>query len=351
MLLLYYIGFTNSLSKIDANYSVEKMRSDYLKIALVYTVEEQRANLPKNEHGTIQLHDTNRNIVEALQSKGHEVIAIPADYKLLATLQQLKPACVFNNCTGIHDKSSQPQIAGLLELSGLPFTGSSQLTHNLALYKPLAKLLMQAAGIPTPQFQVIKSTSDQLVNTLRFPLIVKPEHEGSSIGISNDSIVDNPSDCLQKAHFIINNYHQPALVEEFVSGREFTVGVLGNDKPDVLPFVEIGFKKSSGFYSEKVKSRDGVATICPTEVDGVIKESISKAVLGAYHALECKDYARVDVRLTNNNEPHIIEINTLPGLQAGYSDFPKAAEAAGIDYADLIERIVEMAINRFVVSG
>ena len=318
-----------------------------MKIALVYTVEENSENRPLNRHGAIQLQDTNQNICEALLSSGHEVINLPADYQILQTLHQLKPDCIFNNCTGIHDKSSQPQIAGLLELTGIPFTGSSQLIHSLALYKPLAKMVLQANGLPTPKFQVIRHPDQSLAADLRFPLIVKPEHEGSSIGISNDSIVYNQDDCLQKAKQILTTYQQPALIEEFIVGREFTVGVLGNSDPQVLPLVEIGFAEQAGFYSHSVKSKDGVATICPTSVSPVIEKAINKAALEAYGALGCADYARIDVRLNQHDQPQVIEINTLPGLQKGFSDFPKAALVAEISYQDMIGRIVELAVTRF----
>ncbi|QOR36662.1 ATP-grasp domain-containing protein [Clostridium sp. 'deep sea'] len=318
-----------------------------MKIALVYTVEEKRQYRPHNQHGVTQLQGTNHNICQALRGKGHEVISLPADYSMMQKLQQIKPDCIFNNCTGIHDKSSQPQIAGMLELLNIPFTGSCQLVHNLALYKPLAKLIFQSQGLPTPKFQVIKHSGEELNNDLQYPLIVKPEHEGSSIGISNDSIVYNESDCITKANYIINNYQQPALVEEFVIGREFTVGVLGNENPQVLPFVEIAFKSKGGFYSHNVKSLDGVETICPTNVGESLKKNIASVVLNAYKTLGCCDYARIDIRLTKNEQPKIIEVNTLPGLQKGYSDFPKAALEAGICYEDMIERIVESCIIRF----
>lgn len=318
-----------------------------MKIAVIYTVEERITRRPKNEHGLEQMNATTTGIVEALRAKGHEAFAIPATYKLLPELMELQPDCIFNNCTGIHDKKSQPQIAGLLELTNIPFTGSGQLTHNLALYKPLAKTILVSQNIPTPRYQVFTDPDQPLDPELQFPLIVKPEHEGSSIGISAKSVVTDPKECLDAVAEILENFEQPALVEEFVSGREFTVGVLGNDRPQVLPLVEINFGDQRGFYSHQVKAGDKIKTICPAQVSDDLEQKIQTAVLAAYQALGCCDYARVDVRITKDGEPRIIEVNTLPGLQKGYSDFPKAAYAAGISYEELINQIVTLALERF----
>jgi len=145
---------------------------------------------------------------------------------------------------------------------------------------------------------------------------------------------------------VVSTFHQPALIEEFISGREFTVGVLGGDQPRILPPVEILFNRGSGFYSQAVKSQDGVETKCPADVEPFVLRRIEETVLGAFKALECRDYARIDVRVDADGIPYVIDVNTLPGLEPNYSDYPKAAKAAGIEFKELVEHLLNCALQR-----
>lgn len=180
---------------------------------------------------------------------------------------------------------------------------------------------------------------------IRYPVIVKPEHEGSSIGISAKSVANSPQELKEVVEEVITNFRQPALIEEFVSGREFTVGVLGGEQPRILPPVEILFNEGSGFYSQAVKSQDGVQTKCPTDVEPELLKRIEETVLGAFRVLECRDYARIDVRLDADGVPYVIDVNTLPGLEPGYSDYPEAAKAAGIEFKELVEHLLNSRCN------
>jgi len=316
-----------------------------LRVAVVYTVESNHHNRTANPHGEEQLNKTNAALKQTIQDLGHEVHMVPGDFELLKTLEQLKPDVIFNNCTGIQDKSSQPQVAGMLELSKIPFTGSGQAAHVLALYKPLTKKVLLYHHVSTPEFAVVESL-DQPLPAMTYPAIVKPEHEGSSIGISAKSVVNSKDELSQAVEYVVTTFKQPALIEQFISGREFTVGVLGGAEPRILPPVEILFNGGGGFYSQSVKSQDGVETKCPAEVEPYLLKRIEETVLGAFNALGCRDYSRIDVRVDADGIPYVIDVNTLPGLEPGYSDYPKAAKAAGIDFKDLVAHLLACALQR-----
>ncbi|KAF0194598.1 MAG: D-alanine-D-alanine ligase [Bacillota bacterium] len=318
-----------------------------LRVAVVYTVvEANHHNRTANPHGAKQLNKTNVALKEAIEDLGYEAHMIPGDFDLLRKLDQANPDVVFNNCTGINDKSSQPQVAGMLELSKFPFTGSGQVANVLALYKPLTKKVLLFHNVSTPIFEVVSKIGEPMPTNISYPLIVKPEHEGSSIGISAKSVVNSPQELKEIVEEVLTNFRQPALIEEFISGREFTVGVLGGDQPRILPPVEILFDVGSCFYSQAVKSQDGVQTKCPADIEPQLLKSIEETVLKAFKVLECRDYARIDVRLDADHIPYVIDVNTLPGLEPGYSDYPKAAKAAGIEFKELVAHLLNSALSR-----
>jgi D-alanine-D-alanine ligase len=316
-----------------------------LRVAVVYTVEPNAKNTV-NPHGDEQLNRTNAALQEAIIRLGHEVHMIPGDFDLLNKLAALKPDVIFNNCTGIHDKSSQPQIAGMLELSGIPFTGSGQTAHTLSLYKPLTKMVLLFHGVSTPRFIVVDQDRKADLSALTFPVIVKPEHEGSSIGITQKSVAHNEAELKNAVEYVLTVFNQPALVEEFISGREFTVGVWGCEEPKIIPPVEIMFAQDSGFYSTAVKAQDLVQTKVPTEIEAELYGRIEREVLGAYRALELRDYCRIDVRVAADGTPHVIDVNTLPGLEPLYSDYPKACLVMGVEFHEMVEHLLNCAYAR-----
>ncbi|HSL93160.1 MAG TPA: hypothetical protein VK905_00980 [Bacillota bacterium] len=316
-----------------------------LRVAVVYTVEPDAKNTV-NPHGDEQLNRTNAALQEAIISLGHEVHMIPGDFDLLNTLAEIKPDVIFNNCTGIHDKSSQPQIAGMLELSGIPFTGSGQTAHTLSLYKPLTKKILLFHGVSTPRFIVVDVDRRADLSELTFPVIVKPEHEGSSIGITQKSVAHNEAELKDAVEHVLTHFHQPALVEEFITGREFTVGVWGGPEPKIIPPVEIMFEQGGGFYSTAVKAQDLVRTKVPTEIEPELYDRIERQVLGAYHALELRDYCRIDVRVASDGTPHVIDVNTLPGLEPLYSDYPKACLVMGVEFHEMVGHLLNCAYSR-----
>jgi len=317
-----------------------------LRVALVYTVEASRPDEGSHPHGAEQVSNTNQAVMDVLKQLGHEAHLVPGDIDLLRKLRDVRPDVVFNNCTGIHDKSSQPQVAGMLELSRIPFTGSGQCAHVLALYKPLTKMVLMHHHIPTPHFAVAEYADTPLPSTLTYPVIVKPEHEGSSIGISARSVAMSASEATAAVRVVVSTYGQPALIEEFIVGREFTVGVLGGERTRILPPIEVMFDTRQGFYTHNVKAQDAVETKCPAIIEPILHQRIEEVVLAAFQALGCRDYARIDLRVGMDGVPYVIDVNTLPGLEPGYSDYPKAAGAAGISYAQLIDHLLQCALRR-----
>jgi D-alanine-D-alanine ligase len=317
-----------------------------LRVAVVYTVEANHPTRIANPHGDEQLNRTNTALKEAIEQLGHEALMIPGDFDLLNALRATKPDVIFNNCTGIHDKSSQPQVAGMLELSGIPFTGSGQMAHTLALYKPLTKKVLMFHGVSTPRFIVVEQKGDIDTSGLRFPAIVKPEHEGSSIGITQKSVAHNEHELREAVDYVLDDFRQHALVEEFISGREFTVGIWGGANPRIIPPVEIMFTRDKSFYSTAVKSQDLVETKVPADIEPALLARIEKEVLGAFRVLECRDYSRIDVRVDEEGTPYVIDVNTLPGLEPLYSDYPKACRVMGVEFHEMVDHLLRCALAR-----
>lgn len=314
---------------------------------VVLLIDREQEITGKNPHGTVQAGATRTAVEEALKELGHRVTVVPASAELVAELRRLAPDFVFNIATGLENKGQQANIVGLLELAGYPFLGSEMWTHVLGLHKPIAKMVFEKAGLPTPPFQVFTTGDEPVAQALRYPLIVKPAHEGSSIGISAEGVVDHEDGLRGAVRRVITELRQPALVEEFISGREFTVGILGSRQPMVLPIEEIIFDTpGGGMYTYDVKSRDAVKPVCPADLPEESAEEIRRICLGAFRAIGCLDLARIDIRTDAEERPFILEINTLPGLQPDYSEFPRMALAAGISFRDLVDQLMTSALER-----
>lgn len=322
-----------------------------MHVGLLYTkmiIEENKVDV-LNPHGAKQMNITVTAIEKALLSKGYKVTLIPATLDLLQVISKIENLdVIFNACTGITNKRQQANVVAMLELQDVPFVGSNLSTHILGLHKQIAKRLFRSVDIPTPKFQVFYDHKEKIDQSLSYPLIVKPEHEGSSLGITGDSVVFNEEALRVRIHKVIEDFKQPALVEEFVSGREFTIGVLGNDNPEVLPILEIIYEENNknGLMTVDIKANDAIGIVCPAEINEKAADRIREYAKKAFQALNCNEYARIDVRMDDNDLPHFIEINTLPGMQPNYSDFPRVAKVAGYEYEDLIDKMIKLAIER-----
>jgi D-alanine-D-alanine ligase len=304
--------------------------------------------------------------VERALAARHQVTLVDADLDAFETLRRLRGRVdlVFNVAEGLHGASREGQIPALLDLLQIPYTGSDPLTLGLCLDKRRTKEILSYNNVPTPRFWTV-ATLDEIPRRLSYPLMIKPTLEGSSKGITDRSLVHNGVELRRQVAWTLENYRQPALIEEFLPGREFTVAMLGNgDTLRALPIVEINFTTLpdgvNPIYSYEAKwlwdREDDPLQIftCPADLDAPLQREIEAVCRRAFHALGCRDWCRIDVRLDTNGHPQIIELNPLPGilpLPEQNSCFPKAARAAGMTYDELILAVVEVASARLGLDG
>jgi D-alanine-D-alanine ligase len=238
-----------------------------------------------------------------------------------------------------------------LEFLNIPYTGSDPLTLSLTLDKSMAKRVAMSAGIPTPRFKRVNRKEDLKEINLSYPLFVKLCDEGSSKGVRLDSKVTDALSLEEKTRWLLENYGPPVLVEEFVKGPEFTVGVLGNDTPSVLGVMLIEIKGKpleEAIYSLEIKREweEKVIYHCPPPIDPELQKGIGEVALQAYRALDCRDVSRVDIRVGQDGTPYFLEINPLPGLSPVYGDLPIMAKRMGWSYDQLVRTIFHHALKR-----
>ncbi len=316
-----------------------------MRVSVLACPERGARMYQADPHAFYQGEKTLEAVSQALKSLGHEVEVVRAGPDMLQALGDLGPDVVFNIATGYSSKREQGHIAAMLEFLGVPFTGSGSVGHMLGLEKHLAKMVWLSRDVPTPKFDVIYTEADDLKKDLRYPVIVKPSGEGSSVGITGDSVKNDPEDALELARELLKVFEPPILVEEYVEGREFTVALLGYPDVRALPVEEIIFHED-GMYTYSVKSRDHVIPVCPADLPEEVAYEVQSIAIQAFKALKCRDIGRVDIRLSNDGRPYVLEVNTLPGLQPGYSEVPRIAEKAGMDYPTLVGEILDCATKR-----
>jgi D-alanine-D-alanine ligase len=297
--------------------------------------------------------------VEAALASRHQVSLVEANLDAFENYRRVRPDLVFNIAEGLHGASREAQIPAMLDLLGIPYTGSDPLTLGLCLDKRRSKEILAHNGIATPAFTVVTSLAE-VPTRLRYPLIVKPTLEGSSKGVTDKALVHNRLELVSQLEWVLNTYDQPALIEEFLPGREFTVALLGNgDRLRVLPIVEINFDTLPAgvqpIYSYEAKwlwdqEQDPLQIFtCPASLEPLLRLQIEELCKSAFRALDCRDWCRIDVRLDAQGRPHVIELNPLPGIlprPEQNSCFPKAARAAGLSYDELILAVVDAASER-----
>ncbi len=301
------------------------------------------------------------NAVKRAIESYHNVTMIEADQSAFEKFKEYKPDIVFNIAEGFNGNGREAQIPSMLEMLQIPYTGSDPLTLSICLDKARTKEILSYYNISNSKFLVADDLNHIPDLNFSFPLIVKPVSEGSSKGIFSSSFVNNPGELKNEVKRILSEYYQPALIEEFLPGREFTVAVLGNgESAKVLPIVEINFKEFPEdfipLYSYEAKwildTKENPLDVftCPALLDKNLEEKIKNISLQTYNILRCKDWSRIDVRLDKNGEPNIIEINPLPGILPNPEEnscFPKAARAEGLNYNDMINRVLLEAAKRY----
>lgn len=333
-----------------------------LKVGLTYNLKRQTPiskALPEDFFVEFDDEETVDAITDALEEAGCKVTKVEADEKAYTTLKKSKFDIVFNIAEGLWGESRESQIPSILEMFCIPYTGSGPLALAISLNKAITHQLLAINRVRSPSFQVFTKVDERLNKNLDLPLIVKPLAEGSSKGIRNNSLVLNEGDLRKRVSWIIKNYGQPAIVEEFLSGREFTVGLLGNDKPLVLPIVEILFQKlpkgASPLYSYEAKwiwdtpQKPLDLFHCPANINEKLRKEIERIAIKTFKVLGCRDLCRIDMRLDGDNIPCVLEVNPLPGLipnPDAHSCLPEAARVAGYEYNQLIVTILNHAIER-----
>jgi len=300
------------------------------------------------------------NALKSALEINHEVILIEANEFAPEKFREAKPDIVFNFAEGLKGISREAQIPAILDMLGIPYTGSDPLTLATCLDKSRTKEILTYHKIPNPKF-ILADSFDSIKNhRLKFPLIVKPISEGSSKGIFSSSFVQNENELENEINRVLSEYDQSALVEEFLPGREFTVGVLGNGPEAIaLPVVEINYQEFPEdfvpIYSYEAKwildTKENPLDVftCPANVSEELESQIKEIVLNAYKTLRCKDWSRIDVRLDENNIPNIIEVNPIPGILPDPNDnscFPKAARTYGLNYEELVNQVLYVAAKR-----
>lgn len=331
-----------------------------MNIALLYTNDAEVAN----EETLIDIEGrmSDDHIIEinkSLKVYGYDTIVVHVNLDMFENLRKMKDDIdvVFNLCDdGFFSKSlMEPHVPAMLDILGIPYTGSGYKTLATCLDKARTKEILQANKIPTPKFQVFDSMKVRLDKKLRFPLFVKPVKEDASIGIKKDSIVNNEEELMRRVFIILDMYKQPALVEEYIDGREANVGIIGTKYPKVLPVSEIIFDELSDelpnicTYSAKWKEESdyfkNTPPKCPAEMDEKLAKKIRKIALKAYKLMGCEDYGRVDFRIDKKGNPYVLEVNPNPDISFD-AGLARMAKASGKSYADLIDFIVKSAMEK-----
>lgn len=343
-------------------------------VAVLANIKDEKyalpADVPADALADFDHIETIQAIQAAIETDGHKTVFIQADRKLPYSLQDIKPDICFNIAEGLGGDAREAQVPALLEMLRIPYTGSRIMANAISLDKTLTKRIWRDRRLPVAPFQEIIVGDEPLRAELRFPLFVKPAREGTGMGVDVKAIVTNEAELRERVHYIIGVYKQPALVETYLSGREFTVGLMGrwdakkysrhpewyDDKYGyhLFPVLELDSSRSvtPGVYSQAAKSKevgeDGApGYTCPANVEPELGRKLQNLAIKAHMAIKAIDVSRTDIRLNAEGEPMLMELNSLPGLTNGYSDLCLEAAAEGIAYEDLILDILYLGASRW----
>jgi len=329
--------------------------------------------MPEDQWDDLDSEKTILALTEAIRAGGHVCEFFEGDLSLNHTLHLFKPDICFNICESQFGDAREAQIPALLEMMRIPYTGSKVMTLAIALDKPMTKRVLTYHDLPTPAFQNFERVDEPLSADLKFPLFVKPSREGTGMGVSAKSIVHNEDELREQLSETIERYHQPALVEKFIEGREVTVGVVGNlvgpvarrlPEDDEAPRVQAGlrffppmevnlqpFEGTDVVYSNRLKVAlaDQLEYICPAPLDDETVDELNWLTAAVFRITGALDVSRVDFRLDRNEnwKPYILEINPLPGLSPGISDLVIEAAAEGVEHTHLVNMILDTALRRY----
>ncbi|MCB0100902.1 MAG: hypothetical protein H6635_03430 [Anaerolineales bacterium] len=361
------------MSALPEEKSPPRLKKSKWKVAILANIKDD--NLPKPEgvppdafadFDHIETVDALRTVLEA---DGHTTVFIHADRELPFNLRKEKPDICFNLAEGLGGDAREAQVPALLEMLAIPYTGSRVLANGISLDKTLTKRIWRDRRLPVAPFQEFLFGDEPLRPELKFPLFVKPAREGTGMGVDMKAIVNNEAELRERTQYIINVYQQPALVETFLPGREFTVGILGRadarlysrhpewyekDGFHRFPVLELDTGNTDGpwVYTNEAKSKDvgpegNEGYFCPAIIDPELEKKLKHLAYRAHNILNALDVSRTDIRLDEDGNPRLIEINTLPGVTPGYSDLCLQAAAEGITHADLMLEILYLGASRW----
>jgi D-alanine-D-alanine ligase len=323
-----------------------------MKIAVLANLKDDAPISPEDPPGRwddLDDLDTVQAILDSLQELGHEAKYFSAGIESVEALKVYKPDLCFNSSEGHFGESREAQMPALLDSICLPYTCAGVLGMSLAHSKHVAKGIFRCAGLPTANFKVFDHPENVDDSGLHYPLFVKPASEGSSIGINEYAVVKNREELVKQVKWVWESTDSLVLVEEYIEGREFTLGILGDE---VLPIVEI--VSPTGFYSNAQKEdlESEVYRICPAPLSPEKTKEFQELALQAKKALELEDVCRMDMRMDKNGSPYILEVNPIPLMcpDPEQASLVYASRAAGYSYKDMIEKIINSAIKRWKLN-
>jgi D-alanine-D-alanine ligase len=345
----------------------------YWKIAILANIKDddypKPEGVPPDAFADFDHIETVDSLRAALETDGHSTVFIQADRDLPYALKEVKPDICFNIAEGLGGEAREAQVPALLEMLGIPYTGSRVLANGISLDKTLTKRIWRDRRLPVAPFQEFSVGDEPLRAELKFPLFVKPAREGTGMGVDMNAIVNNEKELRERAVYIVNTYQQPALVETFLPGREFTVGILGRADAKLysrhpewyekdgfhrFPVLELDTTRSvtPWVYGLEAKSKDVGADgspgyFCPADIEPELEKKLKYFALRAHMLLNALDVSRTDIRLDEDGNPRVMEINTLPGLTPDYSDLCLQAKAESIRYEDLVLDILYLGASRW----
>lgn len=302
--------------------------------------------------------------VKHIRNLGCDVLKVEANENAYSKLfkNRKKIDLLFNYSLGLNGKDRYSHIPAICEMLKIPYTGSGPLTQATVMNKARAKEVLTANGIPTPKYQLFYSHTERLRKNLTFPLIVKPNGQGSSAGITNDSVVNTNKELVNKIKLVIKTFNEPALVEEFLPGREFSVAMLGNP-PEILPIIESDHsflpKGYAPIDSLEVKwefevSENAKNLICPARIDSNLRKNITRTCQQTWRVLNIYDLCRIDLRCDKKGKVYVLETNSPPGLISEEifvnSYFPYAARAKSINFEQILRRVINSAFKRYGIN-
>ncbi len=348
-------------------------RKRYWKIAVLANIKDESQpkpeGVPPDAFADFDHVETIDSLRAALETDGHTTTFIQADRDLPYALREVKPDICFNIAEGLGGDAREAQVPALLEMLGIPYTGSRVLANGISLDKTLTKRIWRDRRLPVAPFQEFIVGDEPLRAELKFPLFVKPSREGTGMGVDMKAICNNEKELRERAQYIINTYQQPALVETFLPGREFTIGILGRSDAKLysrhpewyekdgfhrFPILELDTSNTDGpwIYTNEEKSKEvgpqgNLGYICPADIEPELEKKLKYFALRAHQLLYTLDVSRTDIRLDEEGNPRVMEINTLPGLTPNYSDLCLQAAAENIRYEDLVLEILYLGASRW----